>query len=85
MEYKNRYGIYFRLAALDSLEYQNIILDRKNRNKIENATIDEVQVTNDQHGLVHNLREIRQVGLLGDIITGMLMAREMEKAGLAMT
>ncbi|NMB39027.1 MAG: hypothetical protein GX994_05580 [Firmicutes bacterium] len=65
MEYKNRYGIYFRLAALDSLEYQNIILDRKNRNKIENATIDEVQVTNDQHGLVHNLRGNSSGGSFG--------------------
>lgn len=56
LEHQNRYGIYFRLAALDSAEYQNIILDRKNRNKMSDATIDEVQVTNDQHGLVHNLR-----------------------------
>lgn len=56
LEYKSRYGIYFRLAALDSPEFQKIILERKNAAKKGEATIDEVQITNDQSELAHNLR-----------------------------
>ena len=56
LEHEQRYGIYFSLAALDSSEYQRIILERKQRDKKEDATIDVVLVTNDQYELVHNLR-----------------------------
>lgn len=56
LEHEQRYGIYFGLAALDSSEYQRIILERKQRDKKEDATIDVVLVTNDQYELVHNLR-----------------------------
>ncbi len=55
-EHKERYGIYFNFAALDSSQYQNMILQGKNRDKKEDATIDVIQITNDQHELVHNLK-----------------------------
>ncbi|MDQ6417881.1 glycoside hydrolase family 127 protein [Paenibacillus sp. LHD-117] len=51
-----RYGIYFYLSALDSPFFQNNILNKKNTARKEVALIDEVQVTNDQHELAHNLQ-----------------------------
>jgi len=56
LEYQQRYGIYFRLVTLDSPELQTIIIAKKNANKRDEATIDAVQITNDQNELVHNLQ-----------------------------
>lgn len=55
-EYKERYGIYFRMVELDSPALQKIVEERKNVKKRVEATIDSVQVTNDQFELVHNLQ-----------------------------
>lgn len=55
-EYQERYGIYFRMVEQDSPSLQSIIEERKNVNKRIEATIDNVQVTNDQFELVHNLK-----------------------------
>ncbi|GAA4834917.1 hypothetical protein GCM10023310_10510 [Paenibacillus vulneris] len=54
--YKERYGIYFYLSALDSPTFQKNILNKKNAAKRAIAKIDEVQITNDQHELAHNLQ-----------------------------
>ncbi|WP_082926834.1 beta-L-arabinofuranosidase domain-containing protein [Paenibacillus tuaregi] len=54
--YKERYGIYFYLSALDSPNFQKNILGRKTAAKKAIAKIDEVQITNDQHELAHNLQ-----------------------------
>ncbi|MDQ8735666.1 beta-L-arabinofuranosidase domain-containing protein [Paenibacillus sp. LHD-38] len=51
-----RYGIYFYLSALDSPFFQNNILNKKNAARKAVALIDEVQITNDQHELAHNLQ-----------------------------
>lgn len=53
--YTDRYGIYFYLSAQDSPAFQQNILNAKNAAKKADAVIDEVQVTNDQHELAHNL------------------------------
>ncbi|OAB41159.1 beta-L-arabinofuranosidase domain-containing protein [Paenibacillus antarcticus] len=54
--YKERYGIYFYLSALDSPTFQKNILNKKTAAKKAIAKIDEVQITNDQHELAHNLQ-----------------------------
>ncbi|MGO4501087.1 beta-L-arabinofuranosidase domain-containing protein, partial [Paenibacillus sp. 2RAB27] len=54
--YKERYGIYFYLSASDSPTFQKNILSRKTAAKKAIAKIDEVQITNDQHELAHNLQ-----------------------------
>ncbi|WP_179232897.1 beta-L-arabinofuranosidase domain-containing protein [Paenibacillus rigui] len=54
--YKERYGIYYYLSALDSPTFQKNILSRKTAAKKAIAKIDEVQITNDQHELAHNLQ-----------------------------
>ncbi|MEK5253531.1 beta-L-arabinofuranosidase domain-containing protein [Paenibacillus sp. FSL F4-0125] len=54
--YKERYGIYFYLSALDSQTFQKNILNKKTAAKKAIAKIDEVQITNDQHELAHNLQ-----------------------------
>lgn len=82
LEHEQRYGIYFSLAALDSSEYQRIILERKQRDKKEDATIDVVLVTNDQYELVHNLRGNSSGVLMEVITTAMFTVVEQVKAGL---
>lgn len=54
--YKERYGIYYYLSALDSTTSQKNILNKKTAAKKAIAKIDEVQITNDQHELAHNLK-----------------------------
>lgn len=56
LEYKERYGIYYRLVEQDSPVLQKYIKEDKEINKRLDATIDTVQVTNDQFELVHNLQ-----------------------------
>jgi len=56
LEYKQRYGIYFRLVKLDSPVLQQIIKANKARRKRIDTEIDAVQITNDQHELIHNLQ-----------------------------
>ncbi|GLB26830.1 hypothetical protein LXJ15735_30710 [Lacrimispora xylanolytica] len=63
--YTDRYGIYFILSAIDSPEFQESIKNSKNAAKKLEATIDEVQVTNDQHELVHNLQGNSSGGSFG--------------------
>ena len=65
LRYTDRYGIYFYLSALDSPTFQLNILNKKNAAKKVSATIDEVQVTNDQHELVHNLQGNSSSGSYG--------------------
>ncbi len=55
-EYEERYGIYFRLVEQDSPNLQRLIKERKDVDKRLEATIDTVQITNDQFELVHNLQ-----------------------------
>jgi DUF1680 family protein len=64
--YEERYGIYFYLTALDSETYQRNIIVKKEANKKANATIDEVQITNDQHELAHNLQGNSSGGSYGN-------------------
>lgn len=54
--YQERYGIYFTLVEEDSKDFKKIILEKKEREKKAKATIDKVQITNDQHELQHNLQ-----------------------------
>lgn len=63
--YTDRYGIYFILSAIDSPEFQESIKNSKNTAKKREATIDEVQVTNDQHELIHNLQGNSSGGSFG--------------------
>lgn len=56
LEYQERYGIYFRLVELDSPSLAAIIKESKAVNSLVEATIDTVQITNDQYELVHNLQ-----------------------------
>jgi len=56
LEYRQRYGIYFRLVTLDSPVLQQIIKANKDNRKRIDAEIDAVQITNDQHELIHNLQ-----------------------------
>ncbi len=54
--YKDRYGIYFTFLEKDSKEFHKRLYDQKKKEKIVEATIDSVQLTNDQHELQHNLQ-----------------------------
>ncbi|HHX61480.1 MAG TPA: hypothetical protein GX707_12345 [Epulopiscium sp.] len=63
--YKDRYGIYFTLVEIDSKEFQKKILEKKEKEKIAEATIDSVQITNDQHELQHNLQGNSSGGSFG--------------------
>ncbi len=63
--YTDRYGIYFVLSAIDSPEFQEGIKSSKNAAKKLEATIDEIQITNDQHELVHNLQGNSSGGSFG--------------------
>lgn len=63
--YTDRYGIYFILSAIDSPEFQEGIKSSKNAAKKLEATIDEIQITNDQHELVHNLQGNSSGGSFG--------------------
>lgn len=63
--YTDRYGIYFVLSAIDSPEFQEGIKNSKNAAKKLEATIDEIQITNDQHELVHNLQGNSSGGSFG--------------------
>ncbi|ANY68649.1 hypothetical protein BBD42_20865 [Paenibacillus sp. BIHB 4019] len=64
--YQERYGIYFYLTALDSDTFQKNILSKKNAAKKAAAMLDEVQVTNDQHELAHNLQGNSSGGSFGN-------------------
>ncbi|PXV95645.1 hypothetical protein C8E03_101275 [Lachnotalea glycerini] len=63
--YTDRYGIYFILSAQDSDSVQENIINNKAAAKKEEATIDDVQVTNDQFELVHNLQGNSSSGTYG--------------------
>lgn len=56
LEHEQRYGIYFQLVEKDSEFFQQTILESKEREKKADATIDYVQIKNDQHELQHNLK-----------------------------
>lgn len=63
--YEDRYGIYFYLVEKDSETFQETILANKKSDKLEDATIDVVQITNDQHELQHNLQGNSEGGSFG--------------------
>ncbi|HOB09860.1 MAG TPA: glycoside hydrolase family 127 protein [Limnochordia bacterium] len=64
-EYKERYGIYFHLLTPDSPVLKEILEAKERAARLAEATIDMVQLTNDQHELVHNLQGNSSGGSFG--------------------
>lgn len=56
LEYKERYGIYFYLLTPDSPVLKEIMESRERARRLVEATIDVVQIINDQYEVAHNLR-----------------------------
>ncbi|NLM97014.1 MAG: hypothetical protein GX175_05320 [Halanaerobiaceae bacterium] len=56
LEYKERYGIYFYLQTPDSPALKEILESRERAGRLVEATIDVVQIINDQYEAAHNLR-----------------------------
>mgnify|MGYP000880879325 FL=1 len=56
LEYKERYGIYFYLLTPDSPALKEILDSRERARRFVEATIDVVQIINDQYEVAHNLR-----------------------------
>jgi len=56
LEYKERYGIYFYLLTPASPALKEILEARARARRLVEATIDVVQIINDQYEVAHNLR-----------------------------
>ena len=63
LEYKERYGIYFYLLTPDSPALKEIMDSRERARRFVEATIDVVQIINDQYEVAHNLRAIPLEGI----------------------
>lgn len=55
-QHEQRYGIYWKLVEADSAELQEHILQGKQRQRVEDATIDSLPVGNDQYELEHQIK-----------------------------
>ncbi|WP_310829983.1 beta-L-arabinofuranosidase domain-containing protein [Paenibacillus pedocola] len=55
-QHAERYGIYWNLVEADSTELQEHILQSKQRQRIQEATIDSLPVGNDQYELEHRIK-----------------------------
>lgn len=55
-QHDERYGIYWKLVEADSAELQEHILQGKQRQRVQEATIDSLPVGNDQYELEHQIR-----------------------------
>lgn len=64
-EYKERYGIYFHLLTPNSPVLKEILEAKARAAKLAAATIDMVQITNDQYEAAHNLRGNSSGGSFG--------------------
>lgn len=55
-QHSERYGIYWKLVEADSAELQTHILQGKQRQRVQEATIDSLPVGNDQYELEHKIK-----------------------------
>ncbi|QSF44176.1 beta-L-arabinofuranosidase domain-containing protein [Paenibacillus tianjinensis] len=55
-QHNERYGIYWNLVEADSTELQEHILQGKQRQRVQEATIDSLPVGNDQYELEHKIK-----------------------------
>ncbi|WNS46748.1 beta-L-arabinofuranosidase domain-containing protein [Paenibacillus sp. MMS20-IR301] len=54
-QHSERYGIYWRLVEADSAELQQHILQGKQQQRVQDATLDSLPVGNDQYELEHGI------------------------------
>lgn len=55
-QYRERYGIYWKLYGADSPEMEEQLLEERTKQEFENSVIDKIPLSNDQYELSHSIK-----------------------------